>query len=226
MGDETTTAGGQTDTSGAGDGAGTSTTDSGSAGGGGDESGRSGEDVSYETHRRLLSQKKKLQEERDRLLADKEKRDAEAVLAEKTRLEEQGEYKQLLDLERKKNEELAGQLNTFETTSKQAKKLDAVLTATNGKIPKKFWGLIDLGSVVVDPETGEVDAMSVTKTVENLRAEYPEIIRTGKGGSLPPNAPQGSGQGTLTYDEWKKLPLDEMKKRQAEVMANDRVANA
>ena len=96
MADTTTQASGQNDgTSGADDQ--TATNTSGDAGGTTTDDGSGSGSVAYETHRRLLGEKKKVQEERDRLRDEIERRDAEAQAAEKKRLEEQGEYKKLLE---------------------------------------------------------------------------------------------------------------------------------
>jgi len=195
----------------------TDTTTNGGASGdnGGDGAGSGNDTVSYDTHRRLLAEKKRMQQERDKLAQElAEKRKAEEA-AERERLEKQGEYKKLLENERKAREELESKLNQHTQTQRQAKKLGAVLDALGGAVPKKFWGLIDTETVAIDPDTGDIDAMSVQKTVEAIRAEYPEIIRKGgNGSSLPADAPAGNGSaGTLTPETWKNLSLADQKKR-------------
>lgn len=168
--------------------------------------------VSYESHLKLLEEKKRLQERyrqnEERLLA----LEAERQEKEKSELEKKGEYQKVIELHKEENQKLKSKLEQFSQQETNRKKLAAVLTGLGGKVESKFYNLIDFEDVLVDPSTGEIDEMSVTKVVEKTKATFPEIIRPGNGPRLPINAPQGAGNGRIARSEWLKLPVAEMKK--------------
>lgn len=179
-------------------------------GDGGKPGGEEGRKVSYDTHRQLLDEKKKVQAELDRLLAEKKSREDKEA-------EEKGEYKKLLDQERQAREAAEGKLKTFGEQENNRRKMAAILGSAGGTIEEKWYDLVAnsaLDVVAIDPDTGKVDQMSVTKAVEKLKSTYPEIIK-GKGGpGLPNNAPgAGSpGAGKILRTDWLKLSSVEMRK--------------
>ena len=68
-----------------------------------------------------------------------------------------------------------------------AQKMSAFLKNA-GDVPEKYWGLVDLDSIAIDPETNQPDQLSLQKSVESFKATFPEtIIETG-GPRLPNNA--------------------------------------
>jgi hypothetical protein len=176
---------------------------------GGEEGGK--RTVSYDTHRQLLDEKKKVQAELDRLLEEKKSR-------EQKELEEKGEYKKLLEQERQAREAAEGKLKTFDEQEKGRRKMAAILSAAGGTIEDKWFDLVAntaLDLVAIDPDTGAVDKMSVTKAVEKLKTSYPEIIKGTGGPGLPNKHPGAAGgtPGTILRSEWEKLPTSaEMKK--------------
>lgn len=166
--------------------------------------------VEYDTHRRLLDEKKKVQAELDQLRAEKNARESKE-------LESKGEYQKLLELERKAREEAEGKLKTFDQQEKGRRKMAAILGSAGGTIDEKWYQFVAdavLDDVAIDPDSGKIDQMSVTKAVEKLRTSYPEIIK-GKGGpGLPNNAP-GAGSAAankILRSEWLKLSSKEMDK--------------
>lgn len=176
--------------------------------------------VSYETHRKLLSEKKKRDEELDAL----KKRLGEFESKEKERTEQElkqkEDFKSLLALRDKELQETKSRLTELTTQQVNALKLESFLSAIDGKIDRKYWGHIDLDKIKLNPDSGDVDEMSVTALVDQFKKEYPEIIKVGRAPGLPPNSPQPSG-GPLSYEQWLKLPLAEKKKRMAEVMSKE-----
>jgi Skp family chaperone for outer membrane proteins len=159
--------------------------------------------VSLASHRKLLAEKKALQAKLAKIEADRHE-------AERTELERQGEFKKLLELERQRAQELEQKLTAREQEDQSRRKLAAVLKNVGGVIHSKYYDLIPYDSVVIDPDTGDVDSLSVTKVVESLRASYPEIISKGSA-KMPQHAPKG-GAKTISYAEWSKLPSKEMDK--------------
>jgi len=191
------------------------------SGGGNDGAGGAGgtgdDKVSYETHRKLLAEKKaaatKLAEYEARL-AEVDKQAKERELAE---LEKQKDYEKLkanLQDELKKRDSVIQQLDSERTT---AKKLDAFFKALDGNLDRRYWSLIDIDQIVIDPASKAIDDMSVTKYLEGFRKEYPEIIAKPGRQTMPNEKANGTGKTVLTLDEWKALPLKERKTRISDV---------
>lgn len=184
----------------------------------------SGDTVSFETHKRakndLFKWKDRARNAEQRLKEfEDQKKSADAA-----KLEEQGEYKKLLENERKENAELAKRLSNFTAHQVEAKKIGALVDALNGQVPKKYWHFLDTDDIVIDPDSGDIDKMSLQKAADSVRQNFPEIIRSGRNGSgTPTESPNGNG-GTLTRDEWQKLPVEEMKKRLPELRENEKSA--
>ncbi|GEM_PF-5674360 len=163
--------------------------------------------VSYETHRQLLDEKKK---------SDARLRQLEDEKAERERkdLESRGDFEKLLAQERERSAELAAKLGLVEERETGRRKLASVLSALNGHVESKYFDLIPIGDVIVDPTSGEVDQTSVARVVEKVRANYPEIIKAKTGPGLPSAAPQGGATpaGKIKSSDWRKLPAAEMRK--------------
>ena len=175
--------------------------------------------VSHSTYLKILGEKKKTseklketQQRLDSLLAEKE-------AAEKARLEEQGNYKEINKNLEEEIKKLRTSISEREAAESEAIKFSAVLEGLGGKVHKKFYPLIDYESVILDPETRQPDELSVSKVVERITKEYPEIIQGQQNVRLPNGAPQVGGP-KLTIEEWQKLPTKEMKARLPEVMGN------
>ena len=169
--------------------------------------------VAYSSYQKLLAEKKALADRYREQQETLSKIEAERKEAEKKKLEEQGNYKKLLEQERQEREKLANKLKQTEERETGRRKLASVIKSVGGEIDPKFYDLIDYDEVIVDPETGEVDKLSVTNVVEKIRATYPEIIRAKGGPGMSQAAPKGAnGAATISYDEWRKLPVKEMDK--------------
>lgn len=135
-------------------------------------------------------------------------------LQEKERLKEEEEARKRGDFEKlvkTREEEIArlqAENSSWQSRMDNASKLAAVLDASGTDIDRKWYSLIPLDEIVVNPETREVDQMTVTKTVDKLKKTWPEMfVKPGK--ALPTEAPQGNGAGTITRSEWMKLPYKE-----------------
>lgn len=184
------------------------------------DSSKSTDKVDYETHRKLLGEKKRLAEVHA------------AAQAELERYRKAEEDRQLKEAEAAKDYErlkaqYADQLKAKEAELSQmrnerieAQKLDAFFGSLDGKLERKYWGLIDTSSIIIDPVTSQPDPMSVTKYLEQFRKEYPEVILKAGRPSMPQEKPLGNGGGSLTLEEWKALPLKEKKARITDVKRN------
>jgi hypothetical protein len=175
------------------------------------------EKVARSSYLKLLDEKKKMQEKLNAALAENEAHKSKLKTEEEKALAEQNRYKELFEQTKEENERLKGDLGGHQERWNQALKIDSFNSALGDKkIDKKYYGHIDIDKIIIDPETGKADAVSAQKEVERICREYPEIVQKKAGGKLPNEYPNG-GTGTLSYDEWLKLPAKEMAKRQKEI---------
>lgn len=167
---------------------------------------KSKDTIAYETHRKLLDEKKKLQAKLADIEASQKKREEED-------LAKKGEVEKILKIREQELNDTRAKLSAFEERQLQAKKLSAVVRGLGAQIDDKWYSVIGshLDEVVINPESGDVEQMSVTSVVEGLKKSWPEMLKVQRPG-MPHDAPQGNGVTTIGYDAWKKLPLKEMKK--------------
>jgi hypothetical protein len=175
--------------------------------------------VSYETHRKLLNEKKKAQEEIQALKAtldEKNKRERESLEKE---MRDKEEWKKLVEIRENELKETKTKLENFETGLRDSKKASAFLgeLAKRGvSVRQSYYDLINVENILVDPSTSEIDPASVKKYADAWITEHYELAKaTNPGVKLPMNAPQGGSQ--LTYEEWLKLPVSDMKSRYHEI---------
>ena len=173
---------------------------------GGQESNQQVKDtVQYETHKKLLDEKKKLAEK----LAIFETKEAER---ERKKLEDEGQYQKLIELEKKRADEAIAKVIAFEDQMTQGRKLKALLGALGGQVDDKFLGFLPIDQIVIDPETKEVNLTSVASVADGFKKQFPELIKSQNGPRLPNAAPQGNEAGKISEAEWNKLPAKEMEK--------------
>lgn len=165
--------------------------------------------VAYETYKKVLDEKKSFQKRLDEF----ERKAKEQMEAE---LKQKEQYRELYESKEKELEEIAARLKVKEEETQNYQKMGAFLKGIQGEVPQQYWGLIDLDKIMVD-ESGKVDEGSVKKAVRDFEKSFPEIIKRAK--TQMPNDAAAGGNGSLSYDEWLKLPYDEKRKRQKDVQA-------
>lgn len=171
--------------------------------------------VSYETHRRLLDEKKREQAARKQLEAEVEAFRAKERQIEEDKLRQQGEFQKLLQLREQENESLKGKLNSFESRFQAASKINAFIKAAGTDLDEKWLRLVDVNSIQFRPDQdGEIDMMSVQSAVETFKKTWPEAFKP-KGSQIPAEMP--NGQGYITESEWKNLP-DKKKYKQNQIL--------
>jgi hypothetical protein len=173
--------------------------------------------VAYESHLKLLGEKKKVAERAAALELELESLRAKERERENQELEKSKNYEQLLKNREEELKALKDRTAKFENERVQARKLDAFIKTLGGSLEDKYWSLVDLDKIAVDPATNTVDTMSVSRYVDEYRATYPETIKRPAGYTMSSNAPDGSGR-KLTIEEWKALPLKDKKARMHEVI--------
>lgn len=178
----------------------------------------SSESVAYETHRKLLGEKKRRDEENALLKSELEQFKAKERAREEEELRKTQNFQQLLknreDELAKEREEKASLRSMVEKGVKRRAFLDAV----NGSVEEQYWGLINLDEILLDPSTGSVDELTVQKAAREFERKFAAVLGNRGGGPRLPNEAARTPSAKLTYEEWLKLPPKEMKARQKEVM--------
>lgn len=152
--------------------------------------------VSYDTHKRLLGEKKKLQERLEQVETQWKSR-------EESELKAQNQYKTLYENALKERETLSSRLTDQEQRWNNAIKLDSFMSAMGSrKIESKYANFINLETIALDPETGHVDPVSVQREVDRICRDYPEIIKGAvQPKQLPADAPRNPLQGNHTLKD-------------------------
>lgn len=169
--------------------------------------------VSHETYMKVLGEKKaasaKLREFEDN-----------AKKAEEERLKKDGDWKGLIEAReveiahlRKSLEDTSTRFEKLNSRVTNGEKLSSVLTALGSDVPSKYFGLIDIDDVTVNPETGVIDELTAKKVADRFKKEYPEVLKKNVHPGMMGN---GHGNGvvggnTIKHSDWVKLPYDKQK---------------
>jgi hypothetical protein len=172
-----------------------------------DPSGDGGEDPkgseALERHKqRLLDETRKAKDRATKAetrLAELEAKERER---EDQELEKQKNFEQLLKNQQAETAKEREKRLALEEQVVTAVKTNAFHKALGAKVDDKFKGLIDLKQINFDPETGQVDEMSVAKYVDDYRKQYPETIKMPGANGMPSNAPKGGPKGKIPHEEW------------------------
>lgn len=173
--------------------------------------------VAYETYQKVLAERKRDQERVRELNAKLEEIEINNKRIEEEILKKKEDYKTLLDNKTKEHEQAAYELNQMKEQRKQALKLNAFLEGCgNNQIKKNYWKMIPVGDIIINPETGEVDPLSVKMAVDAYMRDYPETLERHTVG-MPSASPAVASNG-ITYDQWLKLPAKEMAVRRKDII--------
>ena len=160
--------------------------------------------VAYETHKKLLGEKKSLQE---RLLEAESKLNefqSSVEQRERQELETQNRFKELYEGLKGENENLKNEITQRDIRMQDALKVDAFEKSLGDRvIDRKYSGFINTKNIMIDPSSGVVDELSAQKEVERVLAEDPEIVRSkAPAKALPTSAPSGaSSVGKVTMQD-------------------------
>lgn len=174
-----------------------------------DDSGKT--ELSLEKHKQLLDEKKKIQAEKARIEKELNEYKAKEREKEEADAKKRGDFESILKSRDEELEKIKSELSGYKERISYSQKMTAVLDAIGTKIEDKWLSLIDADKVIINPATNEIDQASVTKLVENLRKDWPEMLKK-QSGNLPDKAPQGGDGGTISRSAWLKLTANEMKK--------------
>ena len=173
--------------------------------------------VSYETHRKLLAEKKKRDQELalvQQKLAEKEA--AEQALKEQ-QLKDDEKWQEYAQEQKKKAEETQARLKAYEDKEVYQRKVGFIRQQIPGFDLSKYHTLIDDSAISYDASSGDVDESSVQKEVERLKSTYPELVSPKPQAGFPGDAPKPNNGATLSTAEYARLSRDEKKIRMSEL---------
>jgi len=172
--------------------------------------------VKYETHNRLLRQRKadqgkvrELEEELNRFRDVERKR-------EQTEMEKRGQYDKIL----KEREERIGQLEKEreerERQAIQSTKLSAFVDLLPGKLRNnQYLAFVNVDEIAIDPDTKKVDEGSLKSAVDTFMKAHSVLVEPKNTPSLPNRSPQAV---TTSQDVEKLSAADKLKLKLAQTM--------
>lgn len=172
--------------------------------------------VSYETHKKLLSQRKAdqakakdLEEKYNALLAEKQANEEQA-------LAEQGKFKEMFEKERQQSQILQDQMR--EAANRELKfKKEIALKSMLGTLKKDdYLVFADINAIQLSDD-GQIDIESVKEVAEKFQNDHPHLLLQ-ESASLPNGAPKPPNSNKLSYAEWVQLPAKEQKARMKDVV--------
>lgn len=194
----------------------TNTNTDGDGGEGGGDGGDPGKNsVSYESHRKLLGEKKLEQERRTKAEQELATLKQEKADREKKELEAQGNYKSLLEIKQKELDLAAAKLDRITGEITDVRKKKAILKHIGGVVPDGAHKLLPLDLIELDAE-GKPTEQSAKAAAQVFTKEHSYAIQkdVDGGGGLPNDEAKGGGTGKkITYAQWQKLSAAEMKKQ-------------
>lgn len=169
--------------------------------GGDDDSSKSSE--ALEKHaQKLLDEKRKATErakaaEQELALLRQKEREREDQ-----ELEKQKNFEALLKKQKEETAAERAKREALENQVVEAIKSNAFRKVLGAQVDDKYKSTIDLSKIAIDPETGEVDQMSVAQYVEDYRKTYPEIIKVPGQNRMQSNEPKGEPSRKMSHAEW------------------------
>jgi hypothetical protein len=126
-------------------------------------------------------------------------------------LKEQQKWQEYAKLKEQERDQIAEQFNNLHTQVVDSQKFQTLLHHVNGEVKKQYWGLLrtHLNEIVVNPETNDIDEVSVKTVADKVREMYPDII-VSAGGPKVPNGAAQPGQ-YFSLEKWDSMSAKEKK---------------
>lgn len=183
-----------------------------------DASGDDDRRPSYETYQKILGEKKSIQEKAKKLedelntfRAKFSELDQEKVDAERKRLEDKEQFKDLYTKTREELQAKETQISSLVKAQVDARKMSSFLDAIKADVPRQYWGLVDIDKIALDGD--KVDEYSVQKYVDEFKTSYADIIKPRETRRMPGDTAPLDDKSTLSYEQWLKLPAKEQEKK-------------
>lgn len=167
--------------------------------------------VDYKSYKKLLTERKNDKQKMNDLTSELESFRSKERDENETKAAEAGQWDQLKNGYQERINSLETKLQTKVKQEQESVKLHAFLENVPGKISNnRYLDLIDIEEIAIDPETLEVDPISLESTVSKFVTQFPEVIRP-MGNKAPPS------YGKLGAVDYKKslkdLSTEELKNR-------------
>lgn len=191
---------------------------------GDDADDRNGETVRYSTYSKVLSEKKKYAQRLREIEAENAEFRRQQAEAEEARLKETNDYKTAYEKTKTDVEQYRSKYNDLLGDIVKSRKVNAFQAVLKAQVKPEYHGFIDVDAILVDPETGEVDDMSVAKEVERFQKKHPELVvrqTPAAGGNTPYPRGEGKDGNKIRRSDWLKLPSKEMYKWKHEQIIDD-----
>lgn len=173
---------------------------------------------------RILEESKKYKEGYQTYKQQQDELANEKAKLEEERLIKEGQFKTLLEQREAQLQEMTSKLKSVESEVSARdkaimdfKKAGVFESKLGGKIKHpKYWDMVDLDKIIINPEDETIDEHSLEQAVKGFMEEHKNLIDFGSNANLP-NGSGARGAGSLSYEQWKQLPLDERRKRMKDV---------
>ena len=188
--------------------------------------------VSYESHKKLLGQyktaKSKMTEIETQYAEMQQKLqviEQEKLTQEEAKLLKAGEKDKIIELREQKIKELEDKFNGVSTerdglkeSMTASEKLYAFYEKLPGKIKRsEYLRHVPLDKIVLDSETGKIDAQSVDTVVNDFMENYSDLVDTKQGKYLPGDAARGGS--SISASNFKNLSLSDMRANMPQAVA-------
>lgn len=153
----------------------------------------SSEDVSYESHQRLLQQRKADQRKAKELEQELSRyRDADRA-REQQELEAKGEYSKILSERENRIQELEAREEERLRREVESAKLNAFVRALPGKLRSQdYLAFVNTDDIPLDPESKSVDEGSLRRVVADFMSKHSVLVEPEKKVNVPNQAPAPS----------------------------------
>lgn len=175
--------------------------------------------VAYETHRKLLGEKKKQGEllgEATSKLAEFEQREKDR---EESDLKAKEDWKKLVELRTKERDDAVAGKSDLESTLAKGLKKDAFVKALKGGLEPQYERLIDYDKIIIDPQTGLPDEASVGDYARSFESDFGRVLVQSTGPRLPNGAPIPNGN-IMSLEEWHAIKDPKRKREHYEEVFN------
>lgn len=164
--------------------------------------------VAYSTYKKTLSEKKKLQEEFNRIKAERDEHLRKMKDAEEEKLKEEKRYKELFEERDKELKKIRQQQETERQSFREAKKIEAFLRASGGLRNEVYRQFINTDKIIVTSD-GKVDEISLQDYVKDFKENHPELLAQT---TTSRKAPVGQEKPSIKSSDWDNLSYEEKKK--------------
>lgn len=179
--------------------------------------------VDYGSYNKAVGQYKKAKEINQQLQDKLSNYEKAEMQREEKRLTDQGEYQKLIELKDGKIGELVKMLETVEgekqhvsNTLVNAKKMSAVYDKLPGRLKNdKYMEFVDIESVAINPDTGDIDLESVAVVANKFMDEHAALVDISHIGRLKGTASQTT---MPLHKSYRELPLKDMRKNMADAV--------